>query len=83
MWRLSGFDSENLFQAGLPRFEMAFLPFALALVFCGEYFRLHRPPRLEQAWSRRPVRWFVYAGGIYGVVFFGIFQHIEFIYFQF
>jgi D-alanyl-lipoteichoic acid acyltransferase DltB (MBOAT superfamily) len=83
MWRLTGFDSENLFQAGLPRFEMAFLPFALSLVFCGEYFRLHRPPRLRQAWSRRPVRWLVYASGIYGVVFFGIFQHIEFIYFQF
>jgi alginate O-acetyltransferase complex protein AlgI len=83
LWNFAGFQSENLFRAGLPRFEMTFVPVAVTLVFCGEYFRLHRPPRWELAWNRRPVRWLAYAGGIYGMVFFGIFQHIEFIYFQF
>jgi len=83
LWNFAGFESENLFRAGLPRFEMALVPLAITIVFCGEYFRLHRPPRWELAWKRRPVRWLAYAGGIYGVVFFGVFQHIEFIYFQF
>ena len=83
MWRLNGFETENLFRVGLPRFEMAFLPVALVIVACGEHFRQDWPSRLEPAWHRRPLRWLVYASGIYGVVFFGIFQHIEFIYFQF
>ncbi|HWE49817.1 MAG TPA: MBOAT family O-acyltransferase [Bryobacteraceae bacterium] len=80
---VAGFQPENLFRAGLPRFELALVPLAAFVVFCGEYLREHRPRICQLAWNRRPVRWLAYAGAIYSVVFFGVFQHLEFIYFQF
>ena len=83
MFRFAGFESENLFRAGLPRFEMAFLPCAVLAVLAVDSIRLHRPRWMEIAWQRPAFRWPVYAAAVYSVVFFGVFQHIEFIYFQF
>ena len=79
----AGFRTENLFRAGLPRFEMAFLPFEVLAVFAGEHVRQSRPPWLETVWNRPLFRLPVYAAAVYFVVFFGVFAHVEFIYFQF
>jgi hypothetical protein len=79
----AGFQTENLFRAGLPRFEMAFLPFAVFAVFAGEHLRQSRPAWLETVWNRPVFRLPVYAAAVYFVVFFGVFARVEFIYFQF
>ena len=83
LFRFGGFHLENLFSVGLPRFEMTFLFFAIATVFVVEYLRLHPPERGRALWRRRGWRWAIYAAGVYAVVFFGVFERVEFIYFQF
>jgi alginate O-acetyltransferase complex protein AlgI len=79
----AGFPTEDLFRAGLPRFEMAFLPFAAFAVFAVEHVRRSRPPWLETVRNHPVLQLPVYAAGVYFVVFFGVFARVEFIYFQF
>ncbi len=71
------------FTAGLPQFEMSFLLLAVPAVFGVEYLRQNPPLGLATAWERRGFRWPVYAAAVYTVVFFGVFNRMEFIYFQF
>ncbi len=84
LWRFKGFQAVQLFGVGLPRFEVVLLLSAIPLLFLCEFLYLNPPARLGAVWRRsRPMRWGVYAAGFYSVVFFGVFKHIEFIYFQF
>jgi len=83
LWRLQPVSVENLFRLGLPRFEMTLLFLAAAFVFACEYLRQHRSKRLEVLWKHRGVRWAGCAAGVYAIVFFGVFERVEFIYFQF
>ena len=43
----------------------------------------HQPPLIQQYWSRRPVRWTCYTMAFYFIIFFGVFERVQFIYFQF
>jgi alginate O-acetyltransferase complex protein AlgI len=74
-----GFELENLFSLGLPRFEMSLLLLAIPAVFAIEHVR-----NSSAGWiSRRSVRWAAMAAAVYSIVFFGVFTRVEFIYFQF
>jgi D-alanyl-lipoteichoic acid acyltransferase DltB (MBOAT superfamily) len=77
MFRFGGFTPGQVWNLGLPRFEMTFLLLALPCLVAGEY--------LAADYLRQPraVRWCLSAAGIYAVVFFGIFERIDFIYFRF
>lgn len=77
------FRITDLFRAGLPRFEMAFLLTAIPCVFAIEYLRRNPPQGLRNLWQKRSFRWPVYAAAVYTVIFFGVFERTEFIYFQF
>jgi alginate O-acetyltransferase complex protein AlgI len=45
---------------------------------------IERRPRFVSAWwASRPARWALYAAAVYSLVFFGVWDRIEFIYFQF
>ena len=81
--RFEGFDAENFFRIGLPRFEMAYLQIAIPVVLWVDNLRLRRPAWLLMTCGRPVLRLPLYAAGVYTVVFFGMFQHINFIYFQF
>jgi D-alanyl-lipoteichoic acid acyltransferase DltB (MBOAT superfamily) len=80
---LGGFRTDDLFALGLPRFEMLLAFVMIAVVMVVDWLLLRRPPRLQALWARRPVRWACLAGCFYGVVFFGVFAKVQFIYFQF
>jgi alginate O-acetyltransferase complex protein AlgI len=77
------FQAEDLFRLGLPRFEMALLGIVIAAVFAAEYLSTRSPAWLSEALERRAIRWPLYAAAAYTVVFFGVFGHVEFIYFRF
>ncbi len=73
----------TLWALGLSRFEMATTLASLFVLFyveSVEEFSSQRPLRL---WSIRSVRWAAYLAAFYGIVFFGVFGSLEFIYFQF
>ncbi len=83
IWNITRVPQEEVFSLGLPRFEMMFLIVAIAGVFACEYLRQHPPLLAKQIWQRPKARWLVYGAAIYTIVFFGVFQRVEFIYFQF
>lgn len=78
-----GFQLNDLLAGGLPFFELQITLFAIAVLFVIELAQVHPSPWLMQAWQSRRVRWTVYCVGFYSLVFFGVFERVEFIYFQF
>jgi alginate O-acetyltransferase complex protein AlgI len=78
-----GFRFTDLFSLGLPRFEMALSFLVIATVLATEWLMVNEPPLVSHLWSRRPFRWVCYYACVFGIVFFGVFNRIEFIYFQF
>jgi hypothetical protein len=46
---------------------------------------VERQPLLivERLWSLRPMRWTVYVTAIYTLIVFGVWEKVQFIYFQF
>jgi alginate O-acetyltransferase complex protein AlgI len=83
MFRWRGFLVADLFSLGLPRFEMALAFLLIGSVAVTEWAIAVEPPPLVRAWSLRPFRWACCYACIFGVIFFGVFNRIEFIYFQF
>lgn len=83
MLSFSRFDPSWLWAAGLPRFEMTFLLLALPCFAAGELLFCGPEAALRWLWKRRVYRWFLCAAGFYAVVFFGVFENIDFIYFRF
>lgn len=80
-WR--GFQFMDLFALGLPRFEMVLACVFIGVVAVVEWLMAHETPAVERLWSIRPFRWACYYACIFGIIFFGVFEHVEFIYFQF
>ena len=79
----AGFRPTDLFTLGLPRFEMAIALVLIGVVAATEWAMTHSP-RLTALWSmHRSVRWAGYLACVFGVIFFGVFEGAEFIYFQF
>jgi D-alanyl-lipoteichoic acid acyltransferase DltB (MBOAT superfamily) len=68
--------------SGLSGTEVPFLLALTVLLFVVEWFIQH-PQRLAPVWSLTPFRYGCYYACAYSVVFFGVFGHSDFIYFQF
>ena len=81
--RVEGFRVADLFAVGLPRFEVVLAFLMSAVVFTVDFMIFFRPPRVLSLWRRRPVRWACYAACIFAIACFGVFDQVEFIYFQF
>ncbi len=79
----SGFESSQLFMAGLQRFEMTLAFVWIVVLMIVDSLIATRPRWFMTLWAYRPVRWGIYLAGCYGIVFFGITRQVEFIYFQF
>lgn len=83
LFQVRGFRFSDLFLLGLPRFEMM-LAFVLILVVgATEWLMAHETPLAMRWWSFRPFRWACCYACLFGIIFFGVFERIEFIYFQF
>ena len=68
---------------GLPSFEIAQVGVLVALLFAIDAILRFQPPAASRAWNRRPVRWALALSLVYVIVFFGVFEKVEFIYFAF
>jgi D-alanyl-lipoteichoic acid acyltransferase DltB (MBOAT superfamily) len=79
----TGFRIDDLFALGLPRFEMGVAFAMVATVMVVDGLLVQQPAPVITLWQRRPVRWAALAACFYGVVFFGVFEKVQFIYFQF
>jgi alginate O-acetyltransferase complex protein AlgI len=77
------FRVNDLFELGLPRFEMGLAFVMIAGVLAVDWLLVHRPPCVLSLWEKRTFRWACLACGFYGIVFFGVFDKVQFIYFQF
>ncbi len=83
MPRFAGFHLTDIFALGLPRFEMALVPVMIGTVIATEWLQAYKPAFIVRLWSGRPFRWLCYFACGFGIIFFGVFEKIEFIYFQF
>lgn len=75
-------DSAILAVSGIPRANAPFLFLFTVGMFVVEWWIAH-PSHAPQAWSSAVFRKVCYCTCAYTIVFFGIFGHIDFIYFQF
>ena len=55
----------------------------IALVMVVDWFLANQPGYMKSLWRKRSFRWACLAGCFYGIVFFGVFDKVQFIYFQF
>lgn len=76
------FRSSVLLSSGLPRANAPFILFFVVAMFAVEWFIAH-PSRARRFWTHRSLRYAGYYAVIFSIIFFGVFGHIEFIYFQF
>ena len=83
VWHWRGARAAELLGVGLPRFELATAFAFIAALAVVEYLLANHAERVARLWSVRAVRWASYYAQAFLVVFFGVFQHIAFIYFQF
>ena len=77
------FNVNEVLSLGLPRFELATSVFVIAIVAITEWCIAERPRIITGLWSARPFRWALTYACVFATIFFGVFGHIEFIYFQF
>lgn len=68
---------------GLARFEWTLAAALVVVLFAVEWMMVEKPPLVLNLWSKRPFRWAAYYAGVFGVVCFGVFSRVQFIYFQF
>lgn len=81
--RWSGPEAITLAGAGLGRFQMLIALLGVASLFVVDFIAWKQPRFVLQLWDRREVRFASYAVCFYSIVFFGVFDKSEFIYFQF
>ncbi|MEI2722456.1 MAG: MBOAT family O-acyltransferase [Verrucomicrobiota bacterium] len=80
---LHAFRVQDLFGLGLPRFEMVVACLMIVTVMVVDWLLVHRPAFVMTCWRKRAFRWACLVGCFYGIVFFGVFDKVQFIYFQF
>jgi D-alanyl-lipoteichoic acid acyltransferase DltB (MBOAT superfamily) len=78
-----GFQVSDLLTMGLPRFELAIAFLMILVVAITEWCITERPRVITDLWAARPFRWALTYACVFATIFFGVFGHIEFIYFQF
>ena len=79
----SGFHSDQILALNLPRFEVATAFFVIAVVGITEWCIAGHVKPVTNLWSARPFRWACTYACVFATIFFGVFGHVEFIYFQF
>jgi D-alanyl-lipoteichoic acid acyltransferase DltB (MBOAT superfamily) len=79
---LAHFNTFTLVMGGIPRANTPFLVLFISAMFLIEWWIMH-PHRAPRIWSYPAARWLCYYACAYSIVFFGVFGHIDFIYFQF
>ncbi len=80
---IRGFQMSEIFSLGLPRFELGTSFFLIGAVFITEWCISRRPRLVTGLWAARPFRWAITYACVFATIFFGVFGHVEFIYFQF
>ncbi len=83
MLDFDGFALGTLWSIGLSRFQVATAVLSIAILIGVEIVQEYTPASCFRLWEIRPIRWSCYLVAFYGIVFFGVFGHLEFIYFQF
>jgi D-alanyl-lipoteichoic acid acyltransferase DltB (MBOAT superfamily) len=82
LFPLGHFNSYTLAVGGIPRANTPFLLFFIVAMFVVEWWIMH-PHRAPRFLSNTAARWCFFYACAYSIVFFGVFGHIDFIYFQF
>jgi alginate O-acetyltransferase complex protein AlgI len=82
MWPLKSFDPYIFVKAGIQRADLPFLIFFVAAMFFVEWIIEH-PETRPALWSNRGFRVAMYYACIFAIIFYGVFGHVDFIYFQF
>jgi D-alanyl-lipoteichoic acid acyltransferase DltB (MBOAT superfamily) len=82
MLPLGRFDLSLLSVGGIPRANVPFLIVFILLLFTADWW-LANPSQVPRAWSSKMVRQSCYWFCAYSVICFGVFGHVDFIYFQF
>jgi D-alanyl-lipoteichoic acid acyltransferase DltB (MBOAT superfamily) len=82
-YRLGPLGIESLVQVGLSLFQLVMAFGLILLLFVVDYLLAQTPESVKRVWENRWVRWPVYMTCAYSIVFFGVFQRVPFIYFQF
>lgn len=76
-------DLTNIWSLGIPRFQTMMAFVLTTVLFCVDYILAKDLRIKDYVWNSVPLRYACYCMCFYGIVFFGIFGEIEFIYFQF
>jgi len=82
LFPLTHFGWYTLNAGNIPHVMLPFLLFFIVAMFVVEWWIMH-PHGAPRIWQYSPVRWCFYYGCAYSIVFFGVFGHIDYIYFQF
>jgi alginate O-acetyltransferase complex protein AlgI len=80
---IGDFRVGDLFEMGLPRFEMALAFLMIGIVMVVDWLLVRQPAFTSTLWQSRSFRWSCLASCFFGIVFFGVFDKVQFIYFQF
>jgi D-alanyl-lipoteichoic acid acyltransferase DltB (MBOAT superfamily) len=79
-FRLADLD---VFHVGLARSDLLIATVMIAVTLVVDWLLMNESAAARRIWSVRPVRWTLYYACAYSIVFFGVFEHLEFIYFRF
>jgi D-alanyl-lipoteichoic acid acyltransferase DltB (MBOAT superfamily) len=79
--RISFFDLT--YGMGLEQYQAELAVLLMMLLLVVDLAIEYRPQQAQQLWQFRGFRWASYASAVYALVFFGIWERVEFIYFQF
>lgn len=83
MFDFRGANLNQLYNLGLPRFEMmlafVWIPFMMAVDYCLAF----HPAWSDRLWKHRLFRHLCYQVLFFGIALFGVFEKVEFIYFAF
>lgn len=74
---------KEILNLGLPPIELLFSCYGIIVLLVVDVMIFLRPYFIMRLWQHRVVRWTSYAIAIYSIVFFGAFDGVDFIYFQF
>ncbi len=75
--------TSDLWSLGLPRFEMMLSFMVIIILVMVDFVLANDKSRVRVLWDRPVFRRLCYCGMFYSIIFFGIFDKVEFIYFQF
>jgi alginate O-acetyltransferase complex protein AlgI len=79
--RVSFFDLS--YGMGLEQFPTLLAWAMIVLLIAVDFALVYKPNFVIPVWNWKTVRWAAYTIGVYALVFFGVWERIQFIYFQF